>query len=87
MTNAEIEKFFAAVEAAMNEFPYRSIPIDLEGKKHAIVQTTAWHVPADIVEELQSSNAMPRLETAAAGVHCKLQHNGDGSVDIVWDPT
>ncbi len=85
MTKEEIEWFFAALETAMREFPFRPIPIDVAGRRQ-MVQSTAWQIPPDVVELLQAAGVMERLQSVAAKFHNKLDREGDGSLKVVWDP-
>lgn len=75
-----------ALEDALNELPDKPIPIDIEGKKHIIQRTVWWEIPPDLVRLLIAVGQRERLDVEAKAAHCKVQHQNDGTIRIVWDP-
>jgi hypothetical protein len=83
MTQSDLESFFAALEAALAESPFRAIPIDVDGKRHEIQRRTSIHLPSDVVELLTSPGAIERLKRTVDSHGHKVQRNADGSINLI----
>jgi hypothetical protein len=86
MTQTEIENFFRCLDGALNELPYRRMPVDIDGQVHYLQKTSAWIIPADLAGLLTHASHIKRLEAAAVSAHCQAVHKHDGSIEIVWNP-
>lgn len=86
MDKRDLKTCLEAIEAAVDEFPFKSFPVDVEGTKYEIAYVSHYEVPPDLASLIQAMGAEDAVRQIAESRACKFERTADGAFKISNPP-
>jgi hypothetical protein len=78
----DLETCLEAIALAVDEFPFKSFPVDVEGTKYEIAYVSHYEVPPDLAGLIEAMGAADKVRQIAESRACKFERTADGAFKI-----